>query len=364
MDPTFNPKDQKVLVKYLHFMRNGPTDIHKLLTAACGTTAADYKIVKGWIRELSHGNDENDEEIHSEGPNGIPVSVLRPDPTDPAMIQRVEFLITNDRRISVERIAEMAQITKTTALNAITSILGLKKVCERWVPRLWTPEQRDFRVLVSKELSEKYENEGDKFLQRIIVGDETFIHYYTPDKLPTQTAPHRRLSKGIAEERYKPNVEPKAVSFIFFYDYFGLICVHQVPDGKVANAEYYANFLREELVPALKRKRKGVEIKDMYLLHDNTPSHNAMVTQQALQDIDIKALPHAPASPDMEPIEYFLINHIKSHLKGTSFNNPLAIGSTIQKHIITLSDNNFANSFKTLISRWELIVDSRGLYVL
>lgn len=365
MEPSFNAKDQKVLVKFLHFMRNDPTEIHRLLTAACGEmNAADYKIVKGWVRELDQGNDENEDEVAPEGPNGIPVTVLPPDPTDPAMVQRVEYLITNDRRISVDRIAEMAQITKATALNCLTNVLGLKKVCERWVPRLWTPEQRAFRVVVAKELLDRYDQEGDDFLKRIIVGDETFIQYYTPDKLPTHTAPHRRLSKGIAEERYKPNVEPIACTFIFFFDCHGLLCVHQAPQGTTVNAEYYANFIRNELAPAVRRKRRGANISEYLLLHDNTPVHNALETQRVLKELKVEALPHAPASPDMEPVEYFLINYVNSHLRGTPFNNALAIGSTISHHLVTLSENNYQNAFKTLVGRWEHIIDSRGLYVL
>ncbi|KAB7505434.1 Histone-lysine N-methyltransferase SETMAR [Armadillidium nasatum] len=364
MDSQFNPKDQKVIVKYLFSMRNDPTEIHKLLTASCGSTAADYKIVKGWIRELSCGNDDNEEEIHSEGPNGIPVTVLTPDPTDPAVVQRIEYLITKDKRMTVDRIAEMTVIPKPLASNIITQVLGLKRVCERWVPRLWTPEQRHYRVEASKELFEKYEDEGENFLRKIIFGDESFIQYYTPDKLATPTAPQRRHSKSIAEERYKPAIEPKQCITIFFFDYQGMICNFQVPEGTKVDAEYYANFLRDELAPAIKRKRKGVNIKDLYLLHDNTPVHNALPTQKALKDIDIQVLPHPPASPDMEPLEYFLIHHLKSHMKGTPFSNPLAIGATIQRLLVSLTDNHFANALQTLANRWESIVDSRGLYVL
>ena len=44
-----------------------------------------------------------------------------------------------------------------------------------------TPEQKDHRVVVSQELSKRYEAEGDAFFDQIVTGDETWCHYYEPE---------------------------------------------------------------------------------------------------------------------------------------------------------------------------------------
>ena len=54
-------------------------------------------------------------------------------PTDPALVCRVEFLLKRDRRISLERAADMSIVTRQTAQHVICDVLGLKKVTERWV---------------------------------------------------------------------------------------------------------------------------------------------------------------------------------------------------------------------------------------
>ena len=54
------------------------------------------------------------------------------------------------------------------------------------------------RVRISRELLERFENEGEDFLKKIITGYETFVHHYEPE--------NKRQSM---EHRHKESPQPK-----------------------------------------------------------------------------------------------------------------------------------------------------------
>jgi histone-lysine N-methyltransferase SETMAR len=83
--------------------------------------------------------------------------------TDKSRQDRVDELIRENRRIKQKEIAEALGISKER-VGHIISILGYRKVCARWVPRMLTDDINAERVRISQELLQRFENEGDEFL--------------------------------------------------------------------------------------------------------------------------------------------------------------------------------------------------------
>jgi histone-lysine N-methyltransferase SETMAR len=109
--------------------------------------------------------------------------------TDKSRQDRVDELIRENRRIKQKEIAEALGISKER-VEHIISILGYGKVCARWVPRMLTDNMSVEKVRVSQELLQRFENEGNEFLYRIITGDETWEHH-----IGTRSHDNRRNSK-------------------------------------------------------------------------------------------------------------------------------------------------------------------------
>uniref|UniRef100_A0A2P2HWH6 Histone-lysine N-methyltransferase SETMAR-like n=1 Tax=Hirondellea gigas TaxID=1518452 RepID=A0A2P2HWH6_9CRUS len=358
---SFTAKEQRVIARYLHHMKTTSADIHKLLVSVCGEAAAPYKLVKDWVWDDSVGL-EDDEEANknavSTATNGAisPKQIL---PTDPALVYRMEYLVNKDRRINMDRASDMCMVTKQTAQHVLCDVLGLKKVCERWVPRLWTPEQRAFRVGITDELLQRYEDEGETFLNRIIVGDETLVYYFTPNVI-------RRTSKGIIHvgEKYKPSIEQVRIYFMLFYDVFGLLLAEPIPNNADIPSNKYATMLRENLTEAYSRKRRGRKLSNCLLLHDNTAPHISKVTQTAMKDIGMENLPHPPASPDLEPHEYWLIPYLRQCMKGAVHTERHGVTTALNHHIKNIKEEEYMKSINRLPARWETCKDTYGLYVL
>ena len=74
-----------------------------------------------------------------------------------------------------EMVSEL-EISHGSAHHIIHNVLGFRKVSARWVPRQLTPELKEWRVDACEELLRHYETEGDTFLQRVVTGDESWVH--------------------------------------------------------------------------------------------------------------------------------------------------------------------------------------------
>ena len=86
----------------------------------------------------------------------------------PENTRRVERLILDNRRVSVREISEELEISIGSVEEIIHKELNFNKVSARWVPRLFKPDQLEKRVEVSKKLLQRYENEGEAFLESIV----------------------------------------------------------------------------------------------------------------------------------------------------------------------------------------------------
>ena len=88
-------------------------------------------------------------------------------------IAAIEEYVMKDRRITVRQVGENFDIGCGTAQDILTNVLGMRRVCERWVPRLLVPEQKTVRVQICTELQQRLSDEGDSFLNKVITCDET-----------------------------------------------------------------------------------------------------------------------------------------------------------------------------------------------
>ena len=87
-------------------------------------------------------------------------------------IEAVERMVMPDRQIPIRRVAYELGIPKTTIHEIMNNLMGMKKVCTRWVPKLLTPIHRANRVDCCQELLQEREVNLAKFFDCIVTGDE------------------------------------------------------------------------------------------------------------------------------------------------------------------------------------------------
>jgi len=114
--------------------------------------------------------------------------------------------------------------------------------------------------------------EGDYFLERIVTGDETWIHHYEPDSKHQNAEwkhPHSPAKK-------KFRTDPTAGKLTFqFLGLTRLLLEHYQERGSTVTSAGYSEMLCDKLKPAIQSKQRGILLEGVVLLGDN--AHLAML---------------------------------------------------------------------------------------
>ena len=218
--------EQRAAIKYCVNASFTPTETYKFISKAEKSGKVSRSLVFKWHKRFNEGRDSVEDDRRC----GRPV-------VSPAIVEKVRHIVMGDRRKTIVDIAEECEIGRGSAHNIVTDLLGMRKVSARWVPRLLKDEERRRRVAASRAFIDRWDLEGDDFLNRIITCDETWIHNYDPEtkqesmiwKTPGTPPPKKARTSKSAQK----------TMFIFFMDRRGMLLSHAVPQGETVNARYY-----------------------------------------------------------------------------------------------------------------------------
>ena len=229
---------------------------------------------------------------------------------------------------------------------------------QKFVPRLLTPEQKEHRVAIGKELRQRAVGDPS-FMSRVITGDERWVYgYYSETK---QQSSQWKSQGSPRPKKARQRLSSTKSVLILFFDIRGIVHHEFVPEGQTVNAEFYCNVLRR-LKEDIRRKRPVLCCVGKWLLHDyNAPFHRALVTREFLARKGIITLPHPPYSPDLAPCDFFFPK-IKLQLKGRRFHRVEEIQRESQNVLGTLRKQDFQHAFQQWQWRWDRCVTTQGDY--
>ena len=196
------------------------------------------------MRRFKDGRESTEDDKHT----GRPVTI-----TTEKKVPEIQEFILEDRRVIVETVARHFDISYSTAQDIMNNKLGMRRVSARWVLHLLFPDQMGQRVKRCHEYCQRYNDEGENFLNQIITRDETWIHFFEPEskqqssmwKHPSSPSPTKVLFSRSAGK----------LMAIIFCDIQGIILNHFVPTKTTVTGNYYASVIKSDLLPAIKRKR-------------------------------------------------------------------------------------------------------------
>ena len=98
-------------------------------------------------------------------------------------------------------------------------------------------DQKSRRVECCEQLQKRFERKGEKFMDRIVSVDETWISLYTPE---TKTQSTMWKTPGSSSpKKFQMSQSTKKQMFMVFFDARGVILAHAVPQGQTVDAAYY-----------------------------------------------------------------------------------------------------------------------------
>ena len=166
-------------------------------------------------------------------------------------------------------------------MGHIIGVLGFRKVCARWVPRMLSDDTEAERVRISRELLERFEK-GEDFLKKIIIGDEEWVHHYDPEN-KRQSMEHRH-KESTQPKKFKTQASAGKVMLTVFCNSERVVLADFLEKETKINPQRYI-----ETLTALKRRIERTGIRNETLLqHDNVKPHTRAAIRDALQRLDLQ----------------------------------------------------------------------------
>ena len=224
--------EYRVVIRYLYLKGKTGQEIHCELTNVYGSYARLYAQVKFWVKEFKRSRTSLEDETRSGRPS---------DATNEEMCNQVRDLVYSDRRIKVEEIANALYFSHGSVSTILHDRLGMHKLTARWVPKSLSDEQMATRASVCSALLKRFRSKEDDFLSRLVIVDETWVHYYEPENKAQS-----RQSVGPGSPRPKKfKTQPSAgkVMATVFWDAQGVIMLDFIAKKSKITGAYYANLL-------------------------------------------------------------------------------------------------------------------------
>ena len=165
---------------------------------------------------------------------------------------------------------------------------------------------------------ERYERDGNTFLDQIVTGDETWISHNTPTSKRRSMEWHHAQSPK-RPRKFKQTASARKLMASVFCDGQGVLLVDFMARNTTINVDAYCT-TRQRLRQAMQNRRRGKLSHDIALIHDNARSHTARQTQTLLHDaFHCDTFDHPPYSPGLAPSDFYLFSKMKKHLAGKRF---------------------------------------------
>ncbi|CAK9816246.1 Histone-lysine N-methyltransferase SETMAR [Anthophora plagiata] len=345
-------EEQRSVIRCLVAKGVKPSEIFSRMLIQYGKSCMNRANFYKWVDRFKSGRTS----LGGEPRCGRPVEV-----SDPSLESRIDGLIRDNRRITVEMIAEEVPVSVGTVHNVIQNNLKYRKTCAKWVSRQLTDAHKESRLSISQDLKQQSLIEGDAFFERIVTSDEVWIHHYDPET-KRQSMEWKHTSSPV---RKKFKVQPSAgkVMLTIFWDLQGPVHCDFLENQRTINSQYYSEMLEHKVRPAIRSKRRGLLSKGVILQHDNARPHTAQLTRDKLQELGWEVLPHPAYSPDLAPSDFYLFGPLQDALRGKRFANNEEVKEVVQKWLRGKSKEFFAKGIRKLQERWDKCITVGGDYV-
>ncbi|KAJ4440986.1 hypothetical protein ANN_10835 [Periplaneta americana] len=317
-----------------------------------GPNIMSKQMVCRWCRQFSEGR----QSVHDEECSGRP-SLINDD-----CVELVRQCILENRRFTITELSShFPQISRSLLHEIVTKHLLFKKVCARWVPKNLTPEHKVQRLGAALTFQQRYHDNGDEFLDRIVTGDEIWISHFTLET--KQQSMHWRHSGSRVRTKFKQTLSVWKVMCTVFWDRKGILLIDFLPRGETVNADRYCETLRK-LRRAIQNKRRGMLTAGVVLLHDNACPHTARRTAAVLTEFGWELFDHPPYSPDLAPSNFHVFLHLKKFLSsGERFGNDKELKTSVTCWFHSQAAEFYDRGIQKLIPRYDKCLNSDGGYV-
>ena len=124
----------RYVIRFLNAMNVLLSEIHHQICQVYGDNAMGDGVVRKWVRMFNEVRENVQDEARS----------WRPSLVNDDLVRKVNERVHDDRRSTISDLSlHFPQIPKTLLYDIVSSHLGYRKVCARWVPKMLTEERKN-----------------------------------------------------------------------------------------------------------------------------------------------------------------------------------------------------------------------------
>ena len=129
----FNNIETRASSSFVFLQGKATKEIHAILIETLGEHAPSYTTVKYWVAQFKCGDLSTCAAPRPERPKTA---------TNPKIIDQIQKLVLEDRRISVKSISEQLGISRERVGSIIHEDLDMRKLSAKWVPKCLNADQK------------------------------------------------------------------------------------------------------------------------------------------------------------------------------------------------------------------------------
>ena len=210
----FTTEEIRTIIKFQTLLGKSSNDILKDLVAVVGAeNAPGLSTIQRWAVKFRGGSTSVSDAPRSGRPSTS---------THEEMVNEVERLVAEDRRIKVNEISYELEISVGSVHEILTKKLKLEKKSARWVPHVLSEEQKTSRLVTCRNHLRRYQIEGEQFLNRVITGHETWARSYEPE-LKRQSAEWLPVDSPRPFKAIRGMAKLKSMHIVFYSSRKGLV---------------------------------------------------------------------------------------------------------------------------------------------
>ena len=187
-----------------------------------------------WAKRLKEGRTSIDDDMRAGAPR---TAVTRDN------IAAVDLAIKQNRRISVLELSSNIGVSIGSIDTIIHEHLLYSKVSARWVPKMLTEDHKLARVSACQQLLDRFNAEGEVFLERIVTGDETWVHHYTPET--KRSSMQWKHVASPSPRKFRLQRSAGKVMATVFWDIKGVLLLDFLERNHTVTDQHYSDQLEE-----------------------------------------------------------------------------------------------------------------------
>jgi len=222
---------QRYCIKFCQRLGDTQVEIIQKIQQAFGDDAMSITRIKEWYNCFKDGSTS----VDSEPRHGRPSTSQNDN-----VINQVQTLVMQDRRITVRELADEVGVSIGSVHTILTADLGLRRVSVKFVPKLLTMEQKQFRLEITQDMLDCVESDSN-FLNTVITGDESWVYVYDPEtKAQSSQWKHSSSLRPKKARQVRSNVK---VLLTVFLNSRGVVHHEYTPQGQTITKQYYEGVL-------------------------------------------------------------------------------------------------------------------------